>query len=117
MSHSQKIYIDVAAVFALSLGLFFLLPSSEFIQSLAAIPLVGSLIAALLQVLRDQATHDRALTMFAAEKLFSIGASSHMANVAFDKHVQFCEKYVQEVQDTLLTLSREGPTKKARPRG
>lgn len=97
----------------LSLGLFFVLPSGEFIQLLAAIPLVGSLVAVLVQTLRDQVAHDRALTMFAAEKLFTIGASSHMANIAFDKHVQFSEEYAKEVHETLMTLSREGPTENA----
>lgn len=97
----------------LSLALFFVLPSGEFIQSLVAIPMVGSLVAALAQVLRDQAAHERNLAMFAAEKLFAVGASSHMANVAFDRHVTFSEEYVQEVNETLVTLSREGPTETA----
>ena len=33
-----------------------------------------------------------------------------MANVAFDKHVQFSEEYVQEVHKALVTLFKEGPT-------
>ena len=33
-----------------------------------------------------------------------------MAIVAFDKHVQFSEEYVTEVQKTLTTLFRHGPT-------
>lgn len=113
MPSSRNIYIAVTVVFVLSLGLVLVLPNGELIQTLAAIPLVGSLVAALAQILRDQAAHERALTMFAAEKLFSVGASSHMANVAFDKHVAFSEEYVQEVNDTLVTLSVEGPTEKA----
>lgn len=36
-----------------------------------------------------------------------------MANVAFDKHVDFAEAYVCEVQAALATLFREGPTKDA----
>lgn len=44
-----------------------------------------------------------------ANNRFSLGASSHMANTAFDKHVLFCEQYVAEVQNTLSTLYRDGP--------
>jgi hypothetical protein len=36
-----------------------------------------------------------------------------MANVAFDKHVEFCEKYMSEVHETVSTLFREGPSAKA----
>jgi hypothetical protein len=40
---------------------------------------------------------------------FTIGAASHMANVAFDKHVEFCEKYTAAVNGALNTLFRRGP--------
>ena len=39
-----------------------------------------------------------------------LGATSHMAIVAFDKHVLFSEEYVTEVNNTLRTLFREGPS-------
>ena len=40
---------------------------------------------------------------------FTVGATSHMANVAFDKHVEFCEAYADEVNSTLSFLFRRGP--------
>ena len=36
-----------------------------------------------------------------------------MANVVFDKHVEYCEKYVAEVFETLTTLFRRGPHEEA----
>lgn len=93
-----------------SLIFFYWHPGGEFIQLLAGIPLVGSVVAALFQIMRDQAAHERALLILAAQNRFSLGASSHMANVAFDKHVQFSEEYAQEAHKTLTTLFREGPT-------
>ena len=36
-----------------------------------------------------------------------------MANTAFDKHAEFCERYMQEVHKAVYTLFREGPTQKA----
>ena len=35
-----------------------------------------------------------------------------MANKAFDKHAEFCEKYMNEVHLTFGTLFKEGPTQK-----
>jgi hypothetical protein len=40
---------------------------------------------------------------------FTIGAASHMANVAFDKHVEFCEKYTAALNGALNTLFSRGP--------
>ncbi len=39
-------------------------------------------------------------------------ASSHMANVAFDKYVQFCESYAESAGKAFDTLLRHGPTEK-----
>lgn len=110
MSKTRKTYLGIAIIFVASLAFFYWHPGGDFIQLLAGIPLVGSVVAALLQILRDQAAHERALLILAAQNQFSLGASSHMANVAFDKHVQFSEEYAQEVHKTLTTLFREGPT-------
>jgi hypothetical protein len=44
-----------------------------------------------------------------AKNRFTVGATSHMANVAFDKHVQFCEEYVEQVFKAMENLFRKGP--------
>jgi hypothetical protein len=41
-----------------------------------------------------------------AKNRFTVGATSHMANVAFDKHVQFCEEYVEQVFKVMENLFR-----------
>ena len=48
-----------------------------------------------------------------AKNRFTVGATSHMADVAFDKHVEFCEDYVAEMQRALTTLFRRGPHQEA----
>jgi len=111
----KPLYAVLTVVFLGSAAAYVLLPHGELIQQLAAVPLVGSLVAALVQTLRDQAAHERQLILQASEHQFAIGASSHMADVAFDKHVIFCEEYVQEVFATLGTLFREGPTENVLP--
>jgi hypothetical protein len=39
-----------------------------------------------------------------AQNAFSMGATSHMATVAFDKHIGFCEEYVEQMSKALYTL-------------
>jgi hypothetical protein len=48
-----------------------------------------------------------------AENAFVLSATSHMAQMAFDKHVEFCEKYVAGLRKALFTLFRCGPTEEA----
>jgi hypothetical protein len=110
MNHRQRIYLSITLVFVLSAAMIKFLPASEVIQTYAAIPIVGSLIAALLQIVRDQADHSRQLLVQDSQNRFSLGATSHMADVAFDKHVQFCEEYLTEAHSAVRTLFREGPS-------
>jgi hypothetical protein len=77
---------------------------------IAAIPGVGSLIAALYQLLRDQANYEKQMALQRQQQFFNLAVTSHMANVAFDKHVEFCEKYIAEVHLTMSTLFQRGPT-------
>ena len=39
---------------------------------------------------------------------FEMGATSHMADVAFDKYVEFCEEYVKSAQDTFTIVFGPG---------
>lgn len=110
MSRTQKTYSAIAMIFLASVAFYYWNPSGTAIQFLAGIPIVGSLVAALVQILRDQAAHERTMLVLAEQNRFSLGASSHMANVAFDKHVEFSEEYAKEVHKALITLFREGPT-------
>jgi hypothetical protein len=41
------------------------------------------------------------------QNTFSTGATSHMATVAFDKHICFCEAYAKEVSKALQSLAQE----------
>jgi hypothetical protein len=44
------------------------------------------------------------------QNAFSVGATSHMATVAWDKHIEFCEAYVEEMYKALHTLIPDGRT-------
>jgi len=57
--------------------------------------------------------HQRSVLLAEMQNAFSMGATSHMAAVAFDKHIGFCEEYIEAMSKTLQILvqdgTREGP--------
>jgi hypothetical protein len=112
MSYSWPVYIILAIVFTLSLGTALVLPTVDILRWASSTPALVALIGVVLQVFRDQAQHEKALLIQREQQHFVLGVTSHMANVAFDRHVDFCEKYITQMQETLSTLFREGPTRK-----
>lgn len=112
MQGKTKTYAAYVAVMAASLALMYW-GASELIKELAGIPLVGALVAALFQIIRDENAHERSELLMRYQNSFAMGATSHMANVAFDKHVQFSEEYIKESYAALQTIFREGPTQEA----
>lgn len=80
---------------------------------MATFPAVVAMVGALFQLSRDQAAHERAIALQTGQHGFALGATSHMAAVAFDKHVEFSERYLEETNRTLATLNRLGPTEEA----
>lgn len=109
----KNTYVALGVVFAASMAAAFLLPLGQGVRALAAIPAIGSLFGALLQIGRDRIAHERSLLILESQNSFSIGATSHMAGVAFDKYSSFCEEYVAEMFNALTTLTREGPRRTA----
>jgi len=107
------IYIISLLVFIGSIVTGVVVPADSIIRQLAAVPAIGALFAAIVQVFRDQVAFDRQLILSHQQQAFSLGAASHMASRAFDKHAEFCEQYMVEVDRTVDTLFREGPTPEA----
>lgn len=111
MTLNWKAYVVLAGVFVLSFGALFLLPDGhELLHNVVAAPGITALLAALLQLMRDQADYEKQSEAQRREFQFTLGAASHMANAAFDKHADFCEKYMRELHDAVRTLYREGDT-------
>jgi hypothetical protein len=104
-------YIGLAVIFLCSLlaAAFFHYFPSGVVGELASIPAISALFGALFQLSRDSIAHDRAMRLEEARNRFTVGATSHMANLAFDKHVQFCEEYTVGVYNALETLFTHGP--------
>ena len=109
---SKNAYIVLAVVFVASLaavGFFHFFPVGA-ISNLAAIPAIGSLCYALFQLARDTIAHERSVQLEEAKNRFTVGATSHMADVVFDKHVEFCEEYAEGAHAAMELLFRRGPT-------
>lgn len=113
MKHDFKTYIILTLIFILSIAGSFFIPAQEVLKGVIAAPGVVALLAALFQLMRDQAAFERQQEIQQKQFQFTIGAASHMANAAFDKHVEFCEKYMAEIQNATNTLFREGETTEA----
>jgi hypothetical protein len=111
----RTIYTASAVIFAVSIGatVFFHSFPVAIVGELASIPAIGALFAALFLLLRDSIAFDRSERLEEAKNRFTVGATSHMANVAFDKHAAFCEEYVAEMFKALETLFRRGPHREA----
>jgi hypothetical protein len=95
------------------LGITFYAPIDDIFRGIASLPAVCGLTAALFQLVRDNVAHQRNLQLQNEQQLFNLGATSHMANTVFDKHVEFSELYLKEVHQVVITLTKEGPTPKA----
>mgnify|MGYP000319827968 CR=1 FL=1 len=81
--------------------------------TIASLPFIGVILSCLFKLFRDDMEQQRKLQLQENEHKFHIGASSHMANIAFDKHIEFCEEYLREVDNLETILWQQGPTEKA----
>lgn len=76
-------------------------------------PGVASLVGALYQMFRDEAAYQKQAELQRQQQIYNLSVTSHMANVAFDKHVEFCEKYITKMNEGIRKLLSEGPKKEA----
>ena len=62
-----------------------------------------------IEVFKHELRKAHEIQMEEAKNRFTFGATSHMANVAFDKHIEFSEEYANAVLDALIELATKGP--------
>ena len=113
MRWSWKVYVVAVIVSVVSFVLAWTLPTTEILRVIVGLPGVGAIFTVLIQIVRDQAAHERALELQEKQQLFNLGVTSHMAQVAFDKHVQFSEQYIARMQRGLTDLFQTGPRKES----
>jgi hypothetical protein len=108
MKHNWKVYAVAGAVLVISF-VAARMATTELLTAILSIPGVSAMIFALYQFIRDEAAHEKAVDLQERKQLFDLGVTSHMANVAFDRHVAFVEKYISTMQKGLTDLFTTGP--------
>lgn len=111
MKFSWPVYGALGVVALVSFVVAWFLPTTDIMHGILGSPAIVALIGVVYQIFRDHATYEKTLALQRDQQHFALGVTSHMATVAFDKHVKFCESYISQMQETLATLFREGPTK------
>lgn len=107
----QYIYLIIFTFVAFILAFSF--PVSNFMKGIYGTPGLLGLIGILYQIVRDQSKHEKMEYLQKQQQIFNIGSASHMANVAFDKHVEFCEEYLVKVHEAMRALWIHGATEGA----
>jgi hypothetical protein len=113
VKYDKKFYMLLLIVGGVSVGISLTIPTTDILKGIMASPAVVALFIALYQILKSQSEFEKKKYFDTRRRVFEIGATSHMANTTFDKHVEFCEEYMKEVNSTVGTLFREGPSKEA----
>lgn len=104
LKRQAPVYLLCLCAFVLSTFLTIVLD----LQTLA-LGSVGALTAALFELVRDNARHQRELELQQGSQSFDLAIASHMAQRVFDKHVEYVEAYMAELHDILEFLLTEGP--------
>ncbi len=107
----RYIYLIIFTFAAFILAFSF--PVSNFMKGIYGTPGLLGLIGILYQIVRDQSKHEKMEYLQKQQLIFNIGSASHMANVAFDKHVEFCEEYLVKVHEAMRALWKNGATEEA----
>lgn len=67
---------------------------------------------AIYELIKDEQQHIKNLLLQSKQQDFILSTSSHAAEVAYDKHVKFCEEYINRIQEGRQELFRDGSTPK-----
>jgi hypothetical protein len=103
MKRPYSYLISFIVLIASSLITYFL-TDSNLMKGAAIVPAVLSLVFVLYKTWKDEELQNR-------QQDFILGTASHMAEVAYDKHVLFCEKYIERVEKGRQELFRDGVSK------
>lgn len=98
------IYISLSIILCISIVLIFLFWKDTILRRTFSIPGILALFGFMYQSFRDRLTHERQLSLQREQNYYTLSISSHMANKAFDKHVDFCEEYISEIRKMLTNL-------------
>lgn len=104
MKISTKTYIICLSVGFLSFLVAYTLPTEKLLTGLISTPGVIAFLGILWQIYRENIQHEMQKEIQNREHNFHLTIFSHMANVAFDKHVEFSEKYILKFQEIITKI-------------
>jgi hypothetical protein len=102
------IWIIIIAFALLSAAVFF--KDNVFVANLLSLLATGGIASFFYQIYHHARAEEHEREMQEKRDMFELGASSHMANTAFNKHLKFCEEYIKCVDDGISSLYRNGPS-------
>ena len=82
-------------------------------KALFAVPGATALFSIVYKFWKDERAHERQVELQTRQQEFAFLPASHMASVAYDKHVKFCEEYLEAVNKAVFDLWAEGPNTRA----
>lgn len=103
---TKNLFIYTVSVLVLIASFLFAyyLPIDSIFKDIAALPGVGALCLSLYKSWKDEYLQNK-------QQDFILGTASHMAEVAYNKHVVFCEEYIERVERGRQELFRDGPSR------
>jgi hypothetical protein len=108
-SRGWRRYVLLASIATLSLLMVFVLTTKE-LRTLAAIPGIAALLAAVWTFIQDERKHGQQLERQANDHGFAVASASHMAEVVFDRFVIFAEAYDRALTELLSHMFQQGPS-------
>lgn len=106
-------YLLLAAVFLLSGTLTYSVQGGDLLKGILATPSLVALLSVVYQVLQSHSEFQKTKHLQSDQQIFALAATSHMAEVAFDKHAEFCEEYMSVLHEVVGDLFRHGATSNA----
>lgn len=82
-------------------------------KALFAVPGATALFSIVYKFWKEERAHERQVELQARQQEFAFMPASHMASVVYDKHVKFCDEYLEAVNKAVFDLWAEGPNVKA----
>ncbi|MFN8383864.1 MAG: hypothetical protein U0V02_18140 [Anaerolineales bacterium] len=109
---SYVVYAVTTIVIVVSTIFVVFLPVNSELKTMFSLPGIAGLFSLLVQGWRDQVAHEKTLELQKRQHEFDLAIASHMANVVFDKQVEFCEKYSKKLHAIVKQMFQDGPSEK-----
>jgi hypothetical protein len=113
MGRDTLFYTLAVIVLLASFAATLFLPIPTEMRGVLSLPGLASLFSILFEAWRDKRSHERARELQQGQQDFSLAIASHMANITFDKQVEFSEKYFHQVHHAYRALILSGPSPEA----